>query len=357
MDVDQLLQLLRNDHGDRINDVAALIRMLHEHHEANNNDLFRDMLHEIGQLAAAVALDAFGHLFGDGEEAPVQPVPLQIPEPLRPTSLNELIQNITDAAQGGNTIKAVGTQHSVEWTDIGHIDGTQIDMSELNDVIHINRNVLNAVNQEMLDNRMICCFEAGATLAHVQEYLWPLGFRTTRNPERYRVLPNQTGCTNLSLSGTIATGAHGNGLTKPIIADMVLSFLLLTVNANGDVVQNQIEPEDGITDQQAFEAIHPEKNLIQDDNIFQAALVNIGGMGIVYSYTFRTVNAFFLTENRQFVTWEEAQDEIPELYNRNINEQEPVEGNLHSFEIFVNPYPMEPQGQVGVVICTLEYSN
>ncbi|XP_063442436.1 uncharacterized protein LOC134722743 [Mytilus trossulus] len=151
----------------------------------------------------------------DGEEAPVQPVPLRIPEPLverlKPTSLVGLIQNITDAAQGENTIKAVGTKHSVEWTDIGHIDGIQIDMSELNDVIHINRNVLNAVNQEMLDNRMICCFEAGATIAHVQEYLWPLGFRTTRNPERYRVLPNQTGCTNLSLSGTVATGAHGNG--------------------------------------------------------------------------------------------------------------------------------------------------
>ncbi|XP_063442435.1 L-gulono-1,4-lactone dehydrogenase-like [Mytilus trossulus] len=138
---------------------------------------------------------------------------------------------------------------------------------------------------------------------------------------------------------------------------MVLSFLLLTVNANGDVVQNQIEPADGITDPQAFEAIYPDKNLIQDDNIFHAALVNIGGMGTVYSYTFRTVNAFFLTENRTFVTWEEAQDQILALYNRNIIEQGPVEGNLHSFEIFVNPYPMEPQGQVGVVICTLEYSN
>ncbi|XP_052063209.1 L-gulono-1,4-lactone dehydrogenase-like isoform X2 [Mytilus californianus] len=239
MDVNQLLQRLRNDHGDIIDNVEELIKELHEHHVANNNDLFSGMLQEIGQLEAAVALDAFGHLLGGGGEAPVQPEPLQIPEPpaerMRPTSLVELIQNITDAAQRGNTIKAVGTKHSVEWTDIGHIDGTQIDMSDLNDVIHINRTVLNAVNQEMLDNRMICCFEAGATIEHVQEYLWPLGFRKTRFPDRYRVLPNQTGCTNLSLSGTIATGAHGNGLTKPIIADMVLSFLLLTVNENGEV--------------------------------------------------------------------------------------------------------------------------
>lgn len=227
----------------------------------------------------------------------------------------------------------------------------------MDDVIHINKDILNAEHQQEFDNKMICCFEAGATIDHVQEYLWPVGFRKTRFPERYRVLPNQTGCTNLSLSGTIATGAHGNGLTKPIMADMVLSFHLLTVNDKNEVVQKQIERTNGISNPQEFEARHPERILIQNDNTFYAALVNIGGLGIAYSYILRTEQAFYLKENRRFVTWEEAHDEMPILYNRNINDQEGVDGALHSFEVFVNPYPMNNGGQAGVVICTLEYTH
>lgn len=171
-------------------------------------------------------------------------------------------------------------------------------------------------------------------------------------------MPNQTGCTNLSLSGTIATGAHGNGLTKPIMADIVLSFLLLTVNENDEVVQNQIERTNGITNPDSFAVLYPDRRLIQDDDTFNAALVNIGGMGIAYSYILRTEKAFYFTENRYFVSWQEAQQaEIPNLFQRNINEPRGEVGSLHSFEIFVNPYPSWPDKIVGVVICTLEYAN
>ncbi|XP_052063207.1 uncharacterized protein LOC127702931 isoform X1 [Mytilus californianus] len=76
-------------------------------------------------------------------------------------------------------------------------------------------------------------------------------------------------------------------------------------------------------------------------------------MGLAYSYILRTEQAFYLTENRNFVSWEIAQEQIPILYDRNLNEADP----LHSFEIFVNPYPVGPENQNGVVICTLEYTN
>ena len=87
-------------------------------------------------------------------------------------------------------------------------------LSGLNDALPINRETLRTQAQANYDDRLMCCFEAGATLEHIQEYLWPLGFRTSVNPGNYRILPNQTGCPKLSLGGTVATAAHGNGLTK-----------------------------------------------------------------------------------------------------------------------------------------------
>jgi hypothetical protein len=36
------------------------------------------------------------------------------------------------------------------------------------------------------------CFEAGTTINEIQEYLWPSEHRTTKHPEKYRVLENVT---------------------------------------------------------------------------------------------------------------------------------------------------------------------
>lgn len=224
------------------------------------------------------------------------------------------------------------------------------------DVIRIKGEVLKTEFQGEFDDGMLFSFEAGATINCVQEYLWPVEFRETKQPEQYRVLTKQTGCTNLSLSDTIANCGQGNGFTKSICEEMVLSICVLTVNKIGEVVQKQIEPTNGITNPAAFEKKFKGRVLIQNDNTFHAALDNIGGLGIVYSYTLRADNAYYLTENRYMVTWEEAQNKISILYNRNINERERTPGSLHSFELFISPYPMLPGGTVDVIICTLEYS-
>jgi hypothetical protein len=55
------------------------------------------------------------------------------------------------------------------------------------------------------------CFEAGTTINEIQEYLWPSEHRTTKHPEKYRVLENVTSGPGLSLAGMVSTGAHGNG--------------------------------------------------------------------------------------------------------------------------------------------------
>jgi hypothetical protein len=82
----------------------------------------------------------------------------------------------------------------------------------------------------------------------IQEYLWPSEHRTTKHPEKYRVLENVTSGPGFSLAATVSTGAHGNDLNNEIMADSVASFQLLTIDKYWGVKCYQIEPTNGITD-------------------------------------------------------------------------------------------------------------
>lgn len=134
---------------------------------------------------------------------------------------------------------------------------------------------------------------------------------------------------------------------------MVKSFHLLTVES-GQVKQYRLEPNGGITDKEQF------KNkfnfeVIQDDEKFYATLVNIGCMGIVYSYILEVKSAFYLKENRYMLPWSNAKEKLRELFD--------ADETLHSFELFVCPYPpIEPKiykvdQHIQVVICELRICN
>lgn len=181
--------------------------------------------------------------------------------------------------------------------------------------------------------------EAGTMIESVNENLWPSSQRG--NPAGYRTLPNYTGYQGLSLAGTIGTGAHGSGLNKPPMSNIVESMHLITVGEDRKVKQYWIEPTNGITDLAKFQAEYGPRGwkLIQDDDTFYSTLVHIGCFGIVYSYTIRVESAFYLEEERYLQTWEETKKQLPDLYAANLKPRG-EKGCLHSFEIWINPYPV-----------------
>lgn len=262
-------------------------------------------------------------------------------------NLQNLIDLMTKKIKDKCPMKAIGTGHCIEWSNIGQTSSTD-EPIKLTCKSKLSINKMTVLKE---NNTYLVCFEAGATLKEIQDCLWPKDKRETC--EGYKILLNQTGCPDLSLSGTIATAAHGNGTNRPIIADMVRSFRLLTIDENYQVKQYQIEKKDGISDKDKFKNEFADVELIQNDEWFYATLVNIGCMGIVYSYILQTEDAYFLKENRTILTWDQAKEEIPKLYERSLKPGD----NLHSFEVFVCPYrPIKNQGDIQVVICTLEKS-
>ena len=119
------------------------------------------------------------------------------------------------------------------------------------------------------------------------------------------------------------------------MADSVASFQLLTIDKYWGVKCYQIEPINGITDPFKFTEKYKDyqysHELIQDDETFDASLVNIGLIGVFYSYVLRTVPGFCLKEERKVHKWGEANRIIQDLYNGKVKD-------LYGFQIIGSPY-------------------
>lgn len=204
-------------------------------------------------------------------------------------------------------------------------------------ILTLDKNLL----KDASDNHVLTLLkaEAGVMIESVNENLWPSSERD--NPDGYRTLPNYTGYQGLSLAGTIGTGAHGSGLNKPPMSNIVESMHLVTVGEDRKVQQYWIEPKNGITDPEKFKDEYGPSGweLVQDDDTFYSALVHIGCFGVVYSYTIRVQPAFYLQEDRCLQTWDETKKQLPDLYAANLKPRG-ENGSLHSFEIWINPYPV-----------------
>ena len=117
-------------------------------------------------------------------------------------------------------------------------------------------------------------------------------------------LETMGGSSGQTLAGAISTGTHGGDKLMPPLADSVLAIHL--VGAGG--TQYWIEPSAGITDRALLEAlvvpdIQPQ-NIIYDDAIFNACLVSLGCMGIIYAVVLRVRAAYDLVETTGATTWE-----------------------------------------------------
>jgi hypothetical protein len=180
---------------------------------------------------------------------------------------------------------------------------------------------------------------AGTTIREINRELWGRGL----------ALPVLGGFDGQTLGGVLPTGTHGSVLKHGPLAEMVQSLDL--VKPDGTKVR--IEPRNGITDPAAFKKQFPGWELRQDDAVFNAALVNMGTMGVVHSYTVRATDKFYLNEVRTQTTGREAQRILRggNLYNLMESDRKPAGASgaahptfaghpkpAHHLELLWNPY-------------------
>ena len=198
----------------------------------------------------------------------------------RPTSLEELQQEITGAAERGWTVRVAGTGHS--FTDAVVTPDLLISLDQMNHVLRV---------------------DPGSGLVRVQGGI-TLSALNAQLDLHHRALENLGDVDVQTIAGATATGTHGTGAGLPNLSASIHSLELLLADGR------RLEVSES-----------------SDANMWRAARVSIGALGIVTAVTLRTVPAFTLRGVDRPMRLAEVLDRMDEL----------VEQNDH-FEFYMFPH-------------------
>lgn len=189
--------------------------------------------------------------------------PLRVHRPRGDHAIADLIGR---ARQRGETIKAVGAGHS--WTDAACTDGHLVRLDDDPQVLHVDR------------EQCTVTVRAGIRLKDLSQALRTRGL----------ALSNLGSISEQSIAGAISTGTHGTGIGFGNLATQVIAMTLIT--GTGQILQLSATE-------------HPE--------LFSAARVGLGCLGIISQVTLQCEPAFFLHERRRPMPFAQACGQLQTL--------------------------------------------
>jgi hypothetical protein len=128
-----------------------------------------------------------------------------------------------------------------------------------------------------------------------------------------------------------------------------VNLVSATFDTAGMPIQYRIEPANGITDPGKVKPGSP--ILVQDNEAFNAAVTELGALGVIYSATISTVPMYWVKETREMIDWSKAKQLLQQGPSGDILK-------YHNAEVWINPYtsnvlitrreltPAPPPGQI-----------
>ncbi|WP_437030313.1 D-arabinono-1,4-lactone oxidase [Streptomyces sp. enrichment culture] len=187
-----------------------------------------------------------------------------------PASVDELADAVRRAAEDGLRVKAVGTGHS--FTSIAATDGVLIRPQLLTGIRAVDRDA------------MTVTVEAGTPLKRLNMALAREGLSLT----------NMGDIMEQTVSGATSTGTHGTGRDSASIAAQIRGLELVT--ADGSVL-----------------------NCSADENpeVFAAARIGLGALGVVTAITFAVEPIFLLTAREEPMPFDRVLADFDALWSEN----------------------------------------
>ncbi|MCP9962802.1 FAD-binding protein [Streptomyces somaliensis] len=188
----------------------------------------------------------------------------------RPASVGELADAVRAAAADGLRVKAVGTGHS--FTSIAATDGLLIRPDRLTGIRRIDRAA------------MTVTVESGTPLKHLNAALARAGLS----------LANMGDVVEQTVAGAIGTGTHGTGRESASIAAQVRELELVTADGRVRTCSGREDPE-----------------------VFAAARVGLGALGVVSAVTFAVEPLFLLAAREEPMGFDRVTAEFEQLHAEN----------------------------------------
>ncbi|MEU7981757.1 D-arabinono-1,4-lactone oxidase [Micromonospora sp. NPDC049081] len=188
---------------------------------------------------------------------------------LRPTTVEDIAEAVLDVAGAGERIRVVGSGHS--FTPIAVSDGRRMELSALRTEIRVDRAA------------RLVTVPAGTTLRALNALLAGHGL----------AMPNLGDIDAQTIAGAISTGTHGTGAAYGCLSTFVEALTLVT--GTGEVLR-------------CSAGEHPE--------IFAAARVGLGALGVLAEVTLRCVDAFTLRAHERPAPLDEVLGDLSGLIGR-----------------------------------------
>jgi FAD/FMN-containing dehydrogenase len=236
-------------------------------------------------------------------------------DPLRiytPETLEELVEIIGRARADGCNVRAAGSGHS--WSDVALTAGYLVLPTGMDRALTLDSGLL----RPDVDQTRLVEVQGGMRIRELNAYL----------ESRSLALSNMGGYDGQTVAGVISTSTHGSGISYGPLCDFVRSVDLV----GGDGTVYRIEPDDGPTVRDAYEARHPTRTLVQNDHWFNAVLVGMGCMGVLYSVILQVEPSYWLKEVRTLSSWTKVREQL--------RSGDVLRENLH-YEVYFNPYPRD----------------
>ncbi len=241
----------------------------------------------------------------------------QTAHPLRqyePENIAQIIDIIKEAEKHNLPVRAIGSSHS--WSDVGVTTGFLVKPDKLDKVMALDAALL----KDQVDKSTLFQVESGLTIRKLNEELDAKGL----------ALINMGGYDAQTIAGVISTSTHGSGIEFGPLSDFVES---LEIVSDGGLVY-RIEPTNGITKPAEYKSKYPQRKLIQDDDWFNAVVVSMGCMGVIYSVILRVTKKYWLKEKREVATWDQIKEDL---------KKGDVLKNHRHYEVLVNPHKVDGQ--------------
>ncbi|UDY22593.1 D-arabinono-1,4-lactone oxidase [Nocardioides sp. Kera G14] len=177
-----------------------------------------------------------------------------------PADLDELRTMLKQATADGMRVRVVGSGHS--YNDVAIAPEVQVSLRHVNRVLHVD------------ERRAQITVQGGATLHQIRDHMRPLGL----------AFANMGDIDHQSIGGALSTGTHGTGLHMPAFASQVVALELML--ADGSIISCSAEDT--------------------DSDLWDAARVSLGALGIIVSVTIQAVPTYHLRRSDSVVSRQQA---------------------------------------------------
>ncbi len=154
-------------------------------------------------------------------------------------------------------------------------------------------------------------------------------------------LPTSGASNGQTICGAVSTGTHGGAARFGSIQDFVVGIHIVSEGGKECWLQRKSKP---VINQRFCDILSPTTLLIEDDQLFNAALVSFGSFGIIHALLLQAEPLFLLRRRINAHSYKDILPRLGSLASLDELGCEPGLGRPFHYEVLINPYDLHSQG-------------